>query len=163
MFGFGKKKDPKKLVPAYNDYGNWKEDLGFLNLVMSRKKNITKNYYISIFSKQLSDTDYIRDEDLESIITESVEEVVKELSFNYKAYLIDKYFGSEAELIKFITEDFYVELTSSAITQNSEKIRTSMIKKKISNMTGEEIASEPEKEEEDDKEEAPAKNKRKAK
>jgi hypothetical protein len=158
-----KDKKKERLVPVYNDYGNWKEDLGFLNLVMSRKKNITKNYYISIFSKQLSDTDYIRDEDLGDIITESVEEVIKELSKNYKLYLIDKYFGSETELIKFITEDFYVELTSSAITQNSEKIRASMIKKKISSMAGETMPDDQkEAVPEEVKEEKTIKNKRKA-
>ena len=91
-----KNKNQKKITGDSN-YTVWQEDLGFLNLVMTRKKNITKNFYIEIFDKQLSNTDYITDEDLEDIIEESVKEVVLELSPKYKAYLADKYFGSETK------------------------------------------------------------------
>ena len=126
---FGKKKE--ELKPIEYDYNNWEKDLGFLTLIMSRKKNITKNYFISIYSTQLKDTDYIRDEDLEEIIYNGVSEVINELSDNYKYHLTNKYFKSEAELIKFVTEDFYVELTGEAINQNNIKIRNNAVKKNM--------------------------------
>jgi hypothetical protein len=128
-------KKTKKKLPVDNNYGDWERDLGFLMLVMSRKKNITKNYYINIFSTQLSSTDYIRDEDLEEIISGGVVEVLKELSQNYVEYLITKYFRSEEQLVKFVTEEFYVDLTSAAINQNNSKIRDNMIKKKVNEMS----------------------------
>jgi hypothetical protein len=127
-----KKKVSKK--PVDSNYIEWEKELGFLMLIMSRKKNITKNYYINIFSTQLSSTDYIRDEDLEEIIAAGVVEVIKELSANYKEYLVTKYFSSESGLVKFITEEFYVDLTSAAINQNNTKIRDNMIKKKVNEM-----------------------------
>jgi isoleucyl-tRNA synthetase len=133
MFGFGKKKQDKKQKPVlvHTDYNNWDKDLGFLTLIINRKKNITKNYYISIYSTQLKDTDYLRDEDLEDIILSGVTEVVNELSENYKNYLVDKYFKNEQELIKFVTEEFYVDLTSAAITQNADKIKNNAIRKRV--------------------------------
>jgi hypothetical protein len=131
---FGKKKEELKVKVEY-DYTKWQEDLGFLTLLMTRKKNVTKNYFINIYATQLKDTDYIRDEDLEDVIYNGVSEVVNELSENYKTHLIDRYFKNEKELIKFITEDFYVELTSAAVFQNNEKIRNVAMKKKFENVT----------------------------
>jgi hypothetical protein len=132
MAFFNRKEQKPNIV--FTDYSNWEKDLGFLTLVMDRKKNITKNYYIGIFSTQLKETDYLRDEDLEGIIYSGVSEVIQELSDSYKNFLITKYFASEGELIKFVTEEFYVELTSEAIKQNNSKIRTNIIKKKVDNI-----------------------------
>lgn len=130
---FGKKKE--EVAKVEYDYSKWQEDLGFLTLLMTRKKNVTKNYFINIYATQLKDTDYIRDEDLEDVIYNGVSEVINELSNNYKAHLIDKYFRDEKELIKFITEDFYVELTSAAVFQNNEKIRNVAMRKNFENVT----------------------------
>jgi len=126
---FKKKKEEPKVL--FTDYTNWDKDLGFLTLLMTRKKNITKNYFINIYSSQLKDTDYVRDEDLEPIIIKSVNEIIKELSESYKIFLVTKYFGNEKELIKFLTEDFYVELSNAAIVQNTEKIRSNATKKRV--------------------------------
>jgi hypothetical protein len=149
---FGKKKDKIPKVPKFTkplfsnnkktkpmvvdtNYIEWEKDLGFLTLLMSRKKNIIKNYFINVFKTQLGVTDYIRDEDLEEVIQSSVSEVFEELSENYKEYLTTKYFGSDSGLIKFITEDFYVELTSAAIVQNNEKIKLNSLKKAVGNLS----------------------------
>jgi valyl-tRNA synthetase len=145
LFDKKKKEEPKIL---YTDYINWDKDLGFLTLLMTRKKNITKNYFINIYSTQLKDTDFVRDEDLEPIIIKSVNELMKEIAESYKAFLITKYFGSEKELIKFLTEDFYVELTNAAIVQNSDKIKANATRKRvtdigrINNRTTEEVEEE---------------------
>jgi len=133
IFGFGKKKVEQK--PIDTNYQDWDKDLGFLTLILTRKKNITKNYFINIFKTQLKETDYITDEDLFPIIQQGVEETMSEISDSYKAYLITKYFRSEAELIKFVTEDFYVDLTTSAITQNGEKIKMNIIRKNVSTLS----------------------------
>lgn len=142
---FGKKKEESKVL--YTDYTNWDKDLGFLTLLMTRKKNITKNYFINIYSTQLKDTDYVRDEDLEPIIVKSVNELMKELSESYKTFLLTKYFGNEKELIKFLTEDFYVDLTNAAIVQNSEKIKSNAARKRVTDI-GKMNTKQEEKEEE---------------
>jgi hypothetical protein len=131
---FNKRKKEIQPVKELN-YTQWETELGFLNLLMTRKKNIVKNYFISIFKTQLvKDTDFIRDEDLEESISSSIFEVFNELSPAYKNHLVYKYFGSEDELLKFITEDFYVDLTAAAIAQNNEKVRLSVLKKKVENL-----------------------------
>jgi hypothetical protein len=153
MWPFKKKVKEEKPKVLYTDYTNWDKDLGFLTLVMTRKKNITKNYYISIYSTQLKDTDYVRDEDLQDIIINSVSEVIKELSVSYKEFLIGKYFGSEKELVKFMTEDFYVDFTNSAISQNFEKIKQNATKKRVSNLNRLNMSQEVKEDEEEKKEE----------
>lgn len=135
LFGEPKPRKPKKrreqpVKVTYTDYTNWEKDIGFLTLIMSRKKNISKNFYIGIYATQLRETDYVRDEDLEDIIVRGVSEVIAELSPAYKAYLVDKYFGSEAELAKFVTEDFYVDLTGAAIEQNRTKINSNAVRRR---------------------------------
>jgi hypothetical protein len=133
LFGEPKPRKAKKEKPVkltHTDYTNWEKDIGFLTLIMARKKNISKNFYIGIYATQLKDTDYVRDEDIEDIIVSGVKEVMAELSQAYKAYLVDKYFGSEAELAKFVTEDFYVDLTGAAIEQNRTKIRANAVRKR---------------------------------
>jgi len=132
---FSKKKKEVKPEVLYTDYINWDKDLGFLTLVITRKKNITKNYYINIYSTQLKSTDYIRDEDIQDIIVNGVNEVINELSPSYKNFLITKYFKDEKELVKFITEDFYVDLTSAAILQNSDKVKTNMVRQRVTEMS----------------------------
>jgi hypothetical protein len=147
---FGKKKEVKPEI-LYTDYINWDKDLGFLTLVITRKKNITKNYYINIYSTQLKNTDYIRDEDIQDIIINGVNEVINELSPSYKTFLITKYFKDEKELVKFITEDFYVDLTSAAIVQNSDKIKANMVRQRVSEI-GKRNIDDDKSAKEDDKE-----------
>jgi hypothetical protein len=147
---FGKKKEVKPEI-LYTDYINWDKDLGFLTLVITRKKNITKNYYINIYSTQLKNTDYIRDEDIQDIIVNGVNEVINELSPSYKTFLITKYFKDEKELVKFITEDFYVDLTSAAILQNSDKIKANMVRQRVSEI-GKRNIDDDKSTKEDDKE-----------
>jgi hypothetical protein len=158
---FGKKKVQQ---PVDTNYQDWDKDLGFLTLILTRKKNITKNYFINIFKTQLKETDYITDEDLFPIIQQGVEETMSEISESYKQYLITKYFRSEAELIKFVTEDFYVDLTTAAITQNGEKIKLNIIRKNVSSMSQKINRNEqPDEAEQPQPEEQPKKNnKRKA-
>ena len=133
MFGKKKKIEPEKASEL--NYSQWETELGFLTLLMTRKKNIVKNYFIGIYKTQLvKDTDFIRDEDLEQAISDSIYEVFNEISPVYKNHLVYKYFGSEQELLKYITEDFYVDLTAAAISQNNEKVRLSVLKRKVESL-----------------------------
>ena len=133
MFGKKKKIEPEKASEL--NYSQWETELGFLTLLMTRKKNIVKNYFIGIYKTQLvKDTDFIRDEDLEQAISDSIYEVFNEISPVYKNHLVYKYFGSEQELLKYITEDFYVDFTAAAISQNNEKVRLSVLKRKVESL-----------------------------
>ena len=138
-----KKKHKEEGLPKITDYTDWEKDLGFLTLIMTRKKNITKNYFIDIYSTQLKDTDYIRDTDLQKIMSDSVLEVMEGLSQNYKDFLYLKYFGSEVGLIKFITEDFYVDLTNSAIKQNASKLTKNIQKKRVETVVQKNTVKQP--------------------
>jgi hypothetical protein len=151
MWPFKKKEAGKELEIKYTDYNNWEKDLGFLTLVITRKKNITKNYYINIYATQLKDTDYIRDEDIQDIILSGVQEVMSEIALSYKNYLISKYFKNERELIKFITEEFYVDLTSAAIVQNSDKVKANLIKRKVAEVGRQNLRDKEESENEKEK------------
>ena len=129
------KKQTQQAPAQVEDYTKWQDELGFLFVKMQRKKNIIKNFFIDIFDTQLvKDTDYIRDEDITEQIEKSVFEVYQEIGGRYRKHIIDKYFGSPTELIKFITEDFYVDLTSAAIGKNSKKIRMRSVYNKLSKL-----------------------------
>ena len=134
MSWFRKEKPVEKEKPL--DYTNWEKDLGFLTLILSRKKGITKEFLIGIYDKQKKDTDYLTDDELEPVVGNIVNEVVDQLGAKYKIFLIDKYFGSEESLVKFITEDVYVDLVSDSINRNIKKISSNIQKKFIKNLTG---------------------------
>ena len=104
---------------------------------MQRKKNITKNYVINVVTTQKEKDTYLTDVELEPIIEQSVFETVDMLDGVYKEYMIKKYFGSEDNMVTFIAEDYYVDLTSYAINKNTEKIKriaTESIVKNISDL-----------------------------
>lgn len=113
------------------DYTNWEKDLGFLNLILSRKKNITKQYVIAVYTTQKKDKDYLTDEELEPMISNIITEVIKQIGDEYKQFLISKYFGTEENLIKFISEDVYVDLTTDAINRNLSKISSNLQKELV--------------------------------
>ena len=48
----------KKKIVKETDYKTWEEDFGFLNLILKRKKGITKEFLIGIYATQKSDKDY---------------------------------------------------------------------------------------------------------
>jgi hypothetical protein len=122
--------------------------MGFLFVKMQRKKNIIKSFFIEIYDTQLvKDTDYIRDEDIIERIEKSVYEVFTEIGGRYRNHLVDKYFGSEIELIKFITEDFYVDLTSAAVNKNNAKIRMKAVFNKLDTFRQEELDTKENKKE----------------
>lgn len=125
--GWFKKKEPPKVEKEV-DYTKWEADFGFLTLILSRKKGITKEFLIGIYDKQKSDKDYLKDEEIEPIISNVVGETIEQLGSKYKSFLIDKYFGSEENLIKFVSEDVYVDLVSDAIKRNVKKITTTVQK-----------------------------------
>lgn len=116
---------------------DWTKDYEPLNFVMQRKKNITKNYVINVVTTQKEKDTYLTDVELEPIIEQSVFETVDMLDGVYKEYMIKKYFGSEDNMVTFIAEDYYVDLTSYAINKNTEKIKriaTESIVKNISDL-----------------------------
>ena len=130
MFG-KKKKEPEKPVISYKD---WEQDLGFLTLILNRKKGITKEYLINTYSLQKKDKDYITDEELDPIIENIVTNVITQLGGKYKAFLIEKYFGSEENLLAFITEDVYVDLVSDTINRNVGKIKNNLQKELLNKL-----------------------------
>jgi hypothetical protein len=141
---FGK----KKIQLTQDNFTEWEKEMGFLFVKMQRKKNIIKSFFIEIYDTQLvKDTDYIRDEDIIERIERSVYEVFTEIGGRYRNHLIDKYFGSEIELIKFITEDFYVDLTSAAVNKNNAKIRMKAVYNKLDNFRKEETNNKEDKKE----------------
>ena len=125
-----------------NKYVNWENDLGFLNFILSRKKSIVIDFLVATYSKQLQDTDYLKDDDVEPIVENVVVDTLGMLGESYKAFLIEKYFGSEQKLIEFIAEDVYINLTSDAIERNNQKIKfnikQNLVRKALSNITGKE-------------------------
>jgi len=132
MFGRSKKEIPEPKKVTDSKYTEWQADIGFLVLTMTRKKSITKNFFIDTLMIQLTGpTDYIRDEDLAEIIESSVEEVINELAPAYKTYLADKYFGSIEALIKFVTEDFFVDFSNAAILKNKEKVAKGLMTQRV--------------------------------
>lgn len=116
------------------DYTNWEKDLGFLNLILSRKKGITKQYVIAVYTTQKKDKDYLTDEELEPIVSKVITETINQIGDEYKQFLISKYFGTEENLIKFISEDVYVDLTTDAINRNLSKISSNLQKQFINNI-----------------------------
>ena len=125
---FKKDKNKKSEKPIV-DYTNWEKDFGFLNMILSRKKGITKEYLIKVYSKQKSEKYCITDEEVSPIIERTIIEVIEQIGGEYKNFLITKYFGSEENLIKFISEDVYVDLVTDTINENITKIKLSMQKK----------------------------------
>lgn len=118
-----------KEIPVEHNYTQTQQELFFLNLILTRKKNITKEFLINVYTTQQNDKDYLRDEDIESQISKIVEEVVNEIGDTYKNYLIKYYFGSYENLVKFIAEDVYVELVADAINRNNTKSSGLLTKK----------------------------------
>lgn len=129
---FGRKK--QEVKKEYN-YDNWEKDLGFLYLIMNKKKNITKEFVINIHNLQRNSADYLKDDDIEPIIDNCIQTTLAMIGDNYRKFLVDKYFGTIENLVAFITEDIYVELTADTINRNNQKIKESLQHKAISRIT----------------------------
>lgn len=105
------------------DYTKWEQDFGYLTLLINRKIEISKRFFLGILSDQLADSkNYIRDEDVQKEFNNIVSEIWNSISDNYKNFLVNKYFKNEQELIKFLAETVYSELVKIAITNNNDKI-----------------------------------------
>lgn len=116
---FKKKPVQQPKEPNYKDFN---EDLGFLYLVLNRKKEITVRYFINIYAQQKTDSDPITDEEIESLVEKQVKDTLNSIGDNYKNFLITKYFGSLNNLISFIAEDVYMDFTTKAIKNNLTKL-----------------------------------------
>lgn len=114
-----KKQEEKKQC----DYTKWQEDLGFLQLILSRKKGITKEFIIHTYSSQKNNTGYLKDDEIEPIVENTVNDVLTAIGDNYRNFLIDKYFGTDKAFINYVTEDVYVDLVSDSINANQKKIQ----------------------------------------
>lgn len=105
------------------DYTKWEQDFGYLTLLINRKIEISKRFFLGILSDQLADSkNYIRDEDIQKEFKNIVSEIWNSISDNYKNFLVNKYFKDEQELIKFLAETVYSELVKIAINNNNDKI-----------------------------------------
>ena len=120
--------------PVVHSYASWENDLGFLNLIISRKINIVKNFLINIENSRRKTEDLLSDKDIEPLISDCLKDILKNISGKYKTFIIDKYFGSEISLINFISEQCYVELLTDTINRNMEKIKQSLLEKNINSM-----------------------------
>lgn len=129
-----KKKKQTDQPAKPQSYTEWEKDFGFLNLVLTRKKNITKQFLISVFNNQKADKDYLSDEELDPIITNIVNEVNSQIGSEYKDFLITKYFGTEKNFLIFVTEDVYVDLISDAINRNIKKINNTLKRRVVDNV-----------------------------
>ena len=129
-----KKKKQTDQPAKPQSYTEWEKDFGFLNLVLTRKKNITKQFLISVFNNQKADKDYLSDEELDPIITNIVNEVNSQIGSEYKDFLITKYFGTEKNFLIFVTEDVYVDLISDAINRNVKKINNTLKRRVVDNV-----------------------------
>ena len=124
MFGRKKKKAEAGIPMDITKFSaDWEKDFQFLNFIMQRKKSITRNFLVDVVTSQKEKDTYLTDAELEPIIERSVLQTMESISGAYKEYLILKYFGEEKNLLSFIVEDFYVDLTSYAVNKNSEKIK----------------------------------------
>ena len=127
------KKKNINIEKKEHDYTKMSNEFEFLMLILTRKKNITKEFVINVYTTQQSDGDYLRDEDIEDTITKIVNETINEIGENYKKFLIEHYFGTLENLIKFISEDVYVDLVADAIGRNNKK-SVSILTKKATNI-----------------------------
>lgn len=128
-----KKKPEIKKEP---DYTNWEKDFGFLTLITNRKKGISKEFLIATYNRQKAETDYLTDEEIEPVVSKIVFEIIGQLGKKYKDFLVDKYFGTDENLISYISEDVYVDLVSDTINRNVKKITSNLQKKIISSISG---------------------------
>lgn len=104
---------------------------GFLNLILQRKKKIVEEFLINPSDKQLDGKSYLNDDDIEPMVESSVREAVSQIGDEYKNFLIKHYFGSEENMLVYITEDFYVDFVNDAVKRNSRKIKFNANKKAI--------------------------------
>lgn len=125
MFGRKEKEQPKKEVPL--NYSSWEDDLGFLFLILERKKSMEKRFFINVLSEQLESGDYLNDEMITPKIENIVSEIMEMISGKYEEFLIEKYFKDRNALIRFLTEDTYNDLIQSSILRNNEKIQKKVI------------------------------------
>lgn len=129
---FNRKKEAQPTPPP--DYTKWEQDFGFLNLILTRKKNITKEYLIGIYQKQKSASDYLTDEEIQPIVEDIIQEVINQIGTEYKQFLINKYFGSLENLVRYVSEDVFVDLTSDAIQRNVKKIMATVQRNLITSL-----------------------------
>ena len=120
---FGKR---KKEVQPVLDYSKWENELGFLNLIISRKQNATREFLINIYSNQKNNTDYLSDDEIDPVVEKVVIDIMTQISGNYKTFLINKYFGSELALVRYVTEEVYITLVSDAVNRNYNKSKINL-------------------------------------
>ena len=86
----------KEKIEPQLEYNNWEKDFGFLTLILTRKKNIIKEYLINVYANQKqSKTDYLTDDEIESFVDQISNEVISQVGDKYKNYLINKYYHLE--------------------------------------------------------------------
>jgi hypothetical protein len=105
------------------NYKDWQQDFGFLSLLLSRKEKKAAEMYIQMLSQQNGDDATIKDDQLEEVIQRVVMDVYSSLSMPYRVYMSEKYFGSNENLLSYITEDVYTNLSMTAIDSNTEKAK----------------------------------------
>ena len=137
-----RKKKLQELISAAKNsglatnYNNWENDFGFLTLVLNRKIQISKQFFITPMSEQVeNEKDYIHDTDIEKEYPNIVSDIYNMLSDNYKNFLIVKYFKDESELITFISETVYAELSNFALEKNKKKITREYSKAMINSLS----------------------------
>lgn len=107
------------------NYRDWDKDLGFLILQINRQIQYGTKYEIPSIMSVMKDnkSEFIKDNDLNETYASLTNEILTELSDQYKTYLCTKYFKDEQALAKFIYESIYTALVDASIEANNEKIQ----------------------------------------
>lgn len=120
----------KQITPEIkSDYTKWRDDLGFLFLILERKKQMVKDYILALLSDQLSGNDMVNDTMVSPFIEDIVVSTMTTLSPRYIDFLLLTYFGREENLISFITEDVFNDIVKASIEKNDKKIQKEFSKK----------------------------------
>lgn len=116
-------------------YSDLNADLGFLFMILTRKKDYAVAFLIKPRIDQMGDDKgFLNTGDIDTIVADIISETMQMISPLYKEFLLKKYFSDEEKLIQFITEDVFVDLVKNGIQFNNEKIKRVVVRNNLKNV-----------------------------
>lgn len=116
-------------------YSDLNADLGFLFMILTRKKEYAVAFLIKPRIEQMGgDKGFLNTGDIDDIVADIISDTMQIISPMYKDFLLKKYFNDEEKLIQFITEDVFIDLIKNGISFNNEKIKRVVIKGNLKNV-----------------------------
>lgn len=100
------------------DYSKYDDDFKYLHYIINRERDIALNYILHPMEIQFDEKLTITDDDVNNVVSDVSEKVLGYLGDSYKAYLVDKYFTTQENLIVYVVEEVQTFLTSHAIIKN---------------------------------------------